>query len=110
MGAVVVFVIASMAGTLPFGVSLPRNTEHAVGVCMPSWADVIDYEEGRKNPSAGYPRFVFMEPVRELFALAKSLFAARGEAAMAMPSARASARGHQPQQRHHGAPRRPQKA
>eukprot|EP00038_Savillea_parva_P014266 m.10468 g.10468 ORF g.10468 m.10468 type:complete len:1026 (+) comp2750_c0_seq2:148-3225(+) len=82
---------------LPFGVSLPPSEpDHAVGVSMPSWEDVIAYEEGAPEVhdklQAGYPRFVFLKPVQKLHAAAAKLFAARGEAAMAMPSARAAIR------------------
>lgn len=31
---------------MPFGVSLPPLDMHAVGVSMPSWEEVIKYEEG----------------------------------------------------------------
>mmetsp|Transcript_28928 Transcript_28928/g.86837 ORF Transcript_28928/g.86837 Transcript_28928/m.86837 type:complete len:1028 (+) Transcript_28928:58-3141(+) len=84
------------AGELPFGVSLPPAEPHAVGVSMPSWEDVIAYEEGDADThdklQSGYPRFVFLKPVQKLHVAAAKLFATRGEAAMAMPSARAAIR------------------
>jgi hypothetical protein len=83
-------------GALPFGVSLPPNNIHAVGVSMPSWKDVIDYEEGCPEAhgklESGYPRFVFLQSVQKLHAAAVRLFAAPNETAMAMPSARAAIR------------------
>eukprot|EP00039_Didymoeca_costata_P013337 m.201486 g.201486 ORF g.201486 m.201486 type:complete len:1006 (+) comp15744_c0_seq10:222-3239(+) len=84
------------SGALPFGVSLPPRDEHAVGVSMPSWEDVIAYEEGsashHERLQAGYPRFVYLNPVKELHAAAEKLFAKQGESAMAAPSARAALR------------------
>eukprot|EP00037_Helgoeca_nana_P015492 m.144598 g.144598 ORF g.144598 m.144598 type:complete len:1025 (+) comp23042_c0_seq1:94-3168(+) len=81
---------------LPFGVSLPPLDMHAVGVSMPSWEEVIKYEEGDQEVhsklQSGYPRFVFLKPVQKLHAAAAKLFAAQGESAMAMPSARAAIR------------------
>ena len=35
------------SGALPFGVSLPLVDVHAVGVSMPTWADIEAYEDGR---------------------------------------------------------------
>jgi cystathionine gamma-synthase len=82
-----------IAGALPYGVSLPIADIHAVGVSMPTYQDVVAYEEGTAEPlSGGYPRFVFLAPVKRLFETAASLFAAPGETAMAMPSARAALR------------------
>jgi len=81
------------SGALPFGVSLPVLDAHAVGVSMPLWSDVVAYEEGNAEPLAsGYPRFVFLAPVQQLFDTARELFAAPGEGSMAMPSARAALR------------------
>ena len=76
---------------LPLGTSLPPKQIHAVGVSMPLWSDVIKYEEGDRETldklSGGYPRFVFLKPVKELFETCESLFAGPGESAMALPSA-----------------------
>lgn len=44
------------------------------------------------SAGARYPRFVFLKPVQKLHAAAAKLFAAQGESAMAMPSARAAIR------------------
>ena len=77
---------------VPFGVSLPLSDSHAVGVSMPTWDDVVSYEVGSAQVLNGYPRFVFLPPVQRLFETAASLFAAPGEVAMAMPSARAALR------------------
>ena len=81
---------------LPLGTSLPPKQIHAVGVSMPLWSDVIKYEEGDRETldklSGGYPRFVFLKPVKELFETCESLFAGPGESAMALPSARVALR------------------
>ena len=87
---------AATDGALPFGVSLPLRDQHAVGVSMPRWADVVAYEEGCPEAHArmvsGYPRFVFLEPVKRMHAAATRLFAVPGEAAMVLPSARVALR------------------
>ena len=84
------------SGALPFGVSLPPRDAHAVGVSMPSWADVIAYEEGctatHNKLQGGYPRFVFLQAVQKLHTAAALLFGIAGEEAMVMPSARAAIR------------------
>ena len=84
------------ADSLPFGVSLPPKDAHAVGVSMPRWEDVINYEEGceitHNKLESGYPRFVFLQPVQRLHATAASLFGKTGEEAIALPSARAAIR------------------
>jgi len=83
-------------GSFPLGESVPPKDHHAVGVSMPSWEDVVKYEEGDPEThaqlSAGYPRFVFLHAVKQLFAKAEELFAAPGERAMVLPSARIALR------------------
>ncbi|GBG29388.1 Cystathionine gamma-lyase [Hondaea fermentalgiana] len=83
-------------GSFPLGQSLPPKDYHAVGVSMPSWDDVVRYEEGDPNVhaqlSAGYPRFVFLHAVKQLFAKAEELFAHPNERAMVLPSARIALR------------------
>jgi hypothetical protein len=52
----------SQQGAEALGEQLPRGDEHAVGVSMPLWADVVRYEEGDKATldrlAGGYPRFM----------------------------------------------------
>jgi len=54
------------------GTPIP-NTPHAVSVCLPTWQDNVDYEEGLPRVHSalrsGYPRFVYHKSVRALFAL-----------------------------------------
>jgi hypothetical protein len=63
---------------------------------MPTWKDVVDYEEGDKATidklQSGYPRFFFLLPVQKLHAKAEQLFAKQGESAMCVPSARVAIR------------------
>lgn len=51
------------------GRPLPAS-RHAVSVALPRWAHVVGYEEKRPEVidrlASGYPRFVILEPVREL--------------------------------------------
>ncbi len=73
------------------GEPLP-NTKHAVSVSLPTWADVIGYEEG--NPrvinamKTGYPRFVYNEITKKLFKEAEKKFAEADEFCLVFPSER----------------------
>jgi cystathionine gamma-synthase len=77
------------------GCPLPDSL-HAVSVAMPSWQDVIDYEEGRPALTAqlraGYPRFFCHPKVTELFAAATAAFASDGEGSLVFPSEEAAGR------------------
>ena len=53
---------SSLSGLqIDVGQSLPPLTDHAVSVSLPTWKDVVDYEEGDKRIKdvmiTGYPRF-----------------------------------------------------
>ncbi|MEM9017564.1 MAG: PLP-dependent transferase [Verrucomicrobiota bacterium] len=71
------------------GLALPES-EHAVSVCLPTWRDVIGYEEGEDRVieamECGYPRFVPHPVVAELFIAASEEFAKSGEIALVFPS------------------------
>jgi cystathionine gamma-synthase len=55
------------------GTSLPPNDPYAISVSLPSWQDVVDYEEGldrvRQKLQTGYPRFVLHPIIQELCAV-----------------------------------------
>eukprot|EP00808_Paulinella_micropora_P002508 g72122.t1 len=84
--------------SLPLGETLPPMDLHAVGVSMPQWDDVVGYEEGctevHSKLRGGYPRFVFLHAIKQLFAKAESLFAdaSKEETAMVFASARVALR------------------
>ncbi len=63
---------------------------HATSVCMPKWADNIDYEKGDSRVTnglaCGYPRFIFHPYIKNLFAECERRFAQNGERCMALPS------------------------
>ncbi len=71
------------------GLAIPES-DHAVSVCLPTWTDVIGYEEGEDRVldafECGYPRFVEHPFVAELFQAAQEEFAKEGEAAIVFPS------------------------
>ena len=71
------------------GLAVPES-DHAVSVCLPTWADAIGYEEGEPRVleafECGYPRFVEHPFVAELFQAAQEEFARREEAAIVFPS------------------------
>ena len=77
------------------GAPLPPSP-HANSVCLPTWKDVIDYEE--KKPRvltrlrAGYPRFVIPPCVVQFLVLCGRRFARPGERCLAYPSERAARR------------------
>ncbi len=68
------------------------DSKHAVSVCLPKWADVVDYEEGEERVieamQAGYPRFFYHPLVEEFFAECERKFAREGEFCIAFPSKR----------------------
>lgn len=72
------------------------DTPHAVSVALPTWAQVIGYEEcdpevlGKMQ--TGYPRFFVNRIVRELNAQAAERFARTGELAVIFPSESAALR------------------
>eukprot|EP00127_Corallochytrium_limacisporum_P006115 Clim_evm64s218 gene=Clim_evmTU64s218 len=59
------------------GSAIPEHP-HSVSVCMPSWEDNVDYEEGKDRVhsklQSGYPRFAFSPVVKDLFAHAAERF------------------------------------
>ena len=66
------------------------DTQHAVSVCLPTWADVVGYEECDPTVLAkmqtGYPRFFVNRIVRDLNEVATEAFAAEGELAVIFPN------------------------
>lgn len=77
------------------GLPLPPVT-HAVSVALPTWQDVIDYEEGHPRIAAslqaGYPRFFLHPLVTELFDEATRRFAGAGEGCLVFPAPLAARR------------------
>ncbi len=77
------------------GVPLPAS-EHANSMCLPTWEDVVGYEE--KHPrvieklQAGYPRFVVPAQCAAFFEICRERFARPGEKCHAYPSERAAQR------------------
>ena len=71
------------------GAPIP-DLPHAVSMCLPTWADVVGYEERDERVisklACGYPRFVLHPEVRELCAAAAEEFARKGEQALVFPS------------------------
>lgn len=77
------------------GVPLP-DSPHAVSVAMPTWQDVVDYEEGVPRVAealqTGYPRFFLHPLVEALFSAAAQQHAREGECALVFPTAAAAER------------------
>ena len=78
------------------GTPLP-DMPHANSVCLPTWQDVVDYEEKRprvmERLRAGYPRFVVPPPCAQAFDAAARDLCAPGEQCHLYPTARAAQRG-----------------
>lgn len=72
------------------------DSPHAVSVSLPTWADVVGYEEGDPRVldklACGYPRFVYHPRVRALFAAAEADLAEAGERALVLPTLAAAER------------------
>lgn len=66
------------------------DSPHAVSVAMPTWRDVVDYENGVPRVSnalqAGYPRFVIKGFTAELFEKLSAIHCAAKESLVAFPS------------------------
>lgn len=71
------------------GLAIPDH-DHAVSVCLPTWRDVVGYEESEDRVmdelELGYPRFVEHPFVAELFFAAAEEFAKKDEVALVFPS------------------------
>lgn len=71
------------------GLAIPESP-YAVSVCLPTWDDVIGYEEDDPRVvdslECGYPRFVPHPFVAELFLAARDEFAKKQEVALVFPS------------------------
>ena len=82
------------------------DTPHAVSVTLPTWEQVVGYEEC--DPAVlgametGYPRFFVNRIVRELNSIATEKFAGAGELAVISPT-----RPHRPARRAPSLPRFP---
>lgn len=74
----------------PMGDPLPYPDRHAVSVSLPTWRDVVDYEEGNRRVhdamKSGYPRFRLHQSVNELCTRYKD--PASGETPWVFPSRR----------------------
>lgn len=88
------------------GQPLP-NTEHAVSVCLPTWAANVGYEEADPAVTGkmhcGYPRFFLHPLVTKLCVAAESRFAREGESSFVFPSRRVAERCAQFVRTHTGA-------
>ncbi len=77
------------------GTPLP-DLPHANSVCLPTWRDVVEYEEKRprvmERLRAGYPRFVVQPPCAQAFAAARRELCGPDEACHLYPTRRAAER------------------
>ncbi|GAA6022355.1 hypothetical protein JCM11491_003232 [Sporobolomyces phaffii] len=80
----------------PLGDTVPALTPHAVSVSLPTWQDVVDYEEGEQRikdaMTSGYPRFFIHHQIQRLADLATAKFGHDNEACILLHSARSAER------------------
>jgi cystathionine gamma-synthase len=83
---------------IPLGTPLPTFTEHAVSVSLPTWADVVGYEEGKPEVlgafKTAYPRFFFHPYVSRLMQETVAKQGRPGEACLIFPSKQAAEQAH----------------
>ncbi|KAJ6584849.1 pyridoxal phosphate-dependent transferase [Mycena capillaripes] len=76
--------------TAPLGLTVPPFTAHAISVSLPTWKDVVGYEEAEKRVAdamiSGYPRFFIHLSIRKLARLCEQKFGTRNENCMLFPS------------------------
>lgn len=79
------------------GLPLP-DSPHACSVCLPTWAAIVGYEEGRekvvKRMRTGYPRFFKHPAVERLFAAARAEVAGDNEDLIVLPTRNSVQRAH----------------
>ncbi len=72
------------------------DSPHAVSACLPTWADVVGYEQGEprviERMAAGYPRFVYHPRCRALFAACDERFADGQTTCLVFPTSRIAQR------------------
>ncbi|REJ73631.1 MAG: PLP-dependent transferase [Planctomycetota bacterium] len=77
------------------GTPIP-DSPHAVSACLPTWADNIGYEEQDTRVisrlTTGYPRFVYNQLCRRLFAECERRIARDGEKCLVFPAESAARR------------------
>ncbi len=60
----------TFSGQIALGASVPAFTAHAISVSLPTWDDVVGYEEGDKRVLdvmvTGYPRFFIHLSIRKV--------------------------------------------
>ncbi|GAA5928626.1 uncharacterized protein JCM15063_003924 [Sporobolomyces koalae] len=80
----------------PLGDTVPALTPHAVSVSLPTWQDVVDYEEGEQRikdaMTSGYPRFFIHHQIQKLADLTTARFGRENEACILLHSARSAQR------------------
>ncbi|GAA5963066.1 hypothetical protein JCM3765_001756 [Sporobolomyces pararoseus] len=80
----------------PLGDTVPALTPHAVSVSLPTWQDVVDYEEGEQRikdaMTSGYPRFFIHHQIQKLADLATAKFGKENESCILLQSARSAQR------------------
>ena len=89
------FLVNPASDEADLGLPLP-DSPHACSVCLPTWASVVGYEEGRdkvlRKLRAGYPRFVMNPLLARLAARAGEELCETGEAVFLFPTRQSAQR------------------
>lgn len=63
-------IATATAPSCPLGSAIPAMVPHAISVSLPTWQDVIGYEEGEKrvveSMQTGYPRFFVHRSIQKV--------------------------------------------
>lgn len=63
-------IATATAPSCPLGSAIPAMVPHAISVSLPTWQDVIGYEEGEKRVvetmQTGYPRFFVHRSIQKV--------------------------------------------
>ncbi|KAF9528624.1 pyridoxal phosphate-dependent transferase [Crepidotus variabilis] len=72
------------------GAAIPPHTAHAISVSLPTWKDVVGYEEGEKRVMScmvnGYPRFYIHLSIEKLANICAQRYAAADEKCLLFPT------------------------
>ncbi|OCH86457.1 PLP-dependent transferase [Obba rivulosa] len=72
------------------GGSVPPLTAHAISVSLPTWRDVVGYEEGEQRVVnamvSGYPRFFIHLSIQKLARICEQKFGVNGERCLLCPT------------------------
>ncbi|KAH8090464.1 putative cystathionine gamma-synthase [Filobasidium floriforme] len=83
-------IATATAPSCPLGSAIPAMVPHAISVSLPTWQDVIGYEEGEKRVvetmQTGYPRFFVHRSIQKLAGICLQKFGLPDELCTLLPT------------------------